>query len=96
VGLGVTFLLVRNAAATRWNDDACLREDRSRGDNCLEDLTDGRAAEAVSVAGFVAGGALTILAALLWATAPSRPVEGLAVRCGPAPGAPGLSCGGVF
>ncbi|MBI5514917.1 MAG: hypothetical protein HY909_14170 [Deltaproteobacteria bacterium] len=96
LGLGVTFLVVRNAAAERWNDPSCLREGRARGDNCLEDLDDGRAAEAVSVAGFVLGGALTALAAVLWATAPSQPEGALAVRCAPGLGAPGLTCAGVF
>lgn len=93
VGLGVAMLLVRNAAADRWNAPACLAGDRTRAENCEPDRAAAETAGAVSAAGFAAGGALAVTAAVLWLTAPSSR-GARAMLCGP--GANGLACGGRF
>lgn len=98
VGLGTAMLLVRNAAARRWNDPSCLRDGFTRGEACGSERSAGRTAEALSVTGYAFGGASLVAAIALWATAPSARSRGdrAAVRCAPSLGSVGLACGGSF
>ncbi len=97
LGVGTAMLVVRNAAARRFNDPGCLYYQRTRGENCGDDLSQGQTAEAVSVTGFVLGGASLVAAVVLWATLPRTPAPArIALRCGPGPGELGLACGGAF
>jgi hypothetical protein len=95
LGVGVAMLISRNAAADRWNDPTCLRNDRTRAENCADDRDALETAGAVSVASFVAGGALAVTATVLWLTAPSARRAQTFV-CAPDGVARGVVCGGRF
>jgi hypothetical protein len=94
-GVGVGMLVSRNAAADRWNDPTCLRNDRTRAENCASDRDALETAGAVSVASFVVGGALAVTATVLWLTAPTARRERTFV-CAPDGVARGVVCEGRF
>lgn len=70
LGMGVVSLLVHNSAANHWNSDACLTGGMTRFENCQSDRSLGRTTEALSVAGFVAGGAMLVTGIILVLAAP--------------------------
>lgn len=97
VGVGVGGLVLRNDAAVRWNDDACLAGGRTRQDNCAIDLAEGERYGVMTGVGFGVGGALAVTSAVLFLTLPDARVGGSArLACGPGPGTVGLACGGTL
>lgn len=98
LGVGVAGLIARNAAADRWNSNACLAGGQPREVNCAVHGADGRSAELVSGVGFVLGGALAVTSAVLFLTLPGRAPAAYRARygCGPGPGDLGVACGGAL
>lgn len=100
VGVGLTFLLLREGDVSAFNDSSCPpMSNPMQPGNCAAMLDAVRADETVAIAGFLAGGALTVTSILLFATAPprSRGRERTAwLGCARGPGTVGVTCGGRF
>jgi len=80
----------------RWNSDACLGAQRTRGETCAEDGDAAELMRPLAIGGFVAGGVLAATSAALFVLTGDRPRAATAWRCGQGPGAFGLSCGASF
>jgi hypothetical protein len=82
-------------AAARWNDDArCLRDGKTRQQNCGADSREVKTARIWMTAGLIATGALGVVATLLLLPArqdADRRSEASA-RCGVGPGELGIAC----
>lgn len=98
VGVGLTFLILREGDVSAFNDSSCPpMSDPMQPGNCAAMLDAVRADEAVAMASFLAGGALTVTSILLFATAPPRGRERTAwLGCARGPGTIGVTCGGRF
>ncbi len=94
--------MVRNDHVATFRDNHCLLEPyadavQTRASGCRNEYALGNTWEAVSLAGFVAGGVLAVTGVVLLVVAPRRRDESpTAFRCGAGPGAVGISCGGAF
>jgi hypothetical protein len=101
---GVVGLILRNSAATQFNDDGCWMDGSSvfGGSRCADSQATTATMQTVSVVGFVLGGALAATGVVLLATAPSsssaehahRTTRGIRLTAGP--GAIGLGLGGAW
>lgn len=101
---GVVGLILRNSAATQFNDDGCWVDGSSvfGGPRCADNQATTATMQTVSVAGFIVGGALAATGAVLLATAPSsgsaehahRTTRGIRLTAGP--GAIGLGLRGTW
>ena len=104
ITLGVVGLVLRNGDASAFEERGCrlAREGDSiatspAGADCEGLYGSGNTMQALSVAGFVAGGVFAAAGAVLLLTAPSsRGREGLSLRCGMGPGDVGIACGGTL
>jgi hypothetical protein len=104
ITLGAVGLALRNVDASTFEQRGCrlAREGDSivtspAGADCDGLYSRGNTMQALSVAGFVAGGVFAAAGAVLLITAPSsRGREGLALRCGMGPGDVGIACGGTL
>lgn len=102
VGTGVVAYVVGSGAAADWNNDSICQQAAMptvpRGGQCsgLDSTAD--TMQALSLAGFIGGGALAVASVVLFAVAPgSRPRESAArFGCGVGPTALGMACGGTF
>ena len=102
ITLGAVGLALRNGDASTFEERGCrlAREGDSiaispAGADCDGLYSRGNTMQALSVAGFVAGGVFAAAGAVLLLTMPSgRGREGLALRCGMGPGDVGIACGG--
>lgn len=89
VGVGVAFLLVRNGHVDNYNDDRCLDGERTRDENCGDELDAADDAELVMTAGFIGAGVLGVTAAILFLLdGPDAPPR---ADLGPGPGDLGAS-----
>ncbi len=94
---GVVAYAVGAPAAERWNDDQqCLRPGQTREDVCGSDGSTARTMSAVEITGFVGGGALAALSAVLFLTSRRSPSGAAALSCGGGPGDVGVACVGRF
>jgi hypothetical protein len=98
LGLGAVALVVRNNAADRWNARTCITGPRTREENCGSDRESAQGAEALSITGFAASGALAVVSAVLFITEPAGRERATARRfgCGVGPGDVGVTCGGTL
>jgi hypothetical protein len=104
ITLGVVGLVLRNGDASTFEERGCrlAREGDSlatspAGADCDGLYSHGNTMQALSVAGFVAGGVFAAAGAVLLLTMPSgRGREVLALRCGMGPGDVGIACGGTL
>lgn len=100
VGVGLTFLVLREGDVSTFNDSSCPpMSDPVQPGNCAVMLDSVHADEAVAMAGFIAGGALTVTSILLFATAPPRgrrPEQIAWLGCAGGPGTVGVTCAGRF
>lgn len=102
IGVGAVGVVVRNDHVATFRDNHCLLEPYAdavltRASGCRNEYALGNTWEAVSLAGFVAGGVLAVTGVVLLVVAPRRRDESpTAFRCGAGPGAVGISCGGAF
>lgn len=70
---GVIAMVLRDGAAERWNDDArCLSGGRTREERCGDERRAVATTHDLMVAGYVAGGVLSVGAAVLFLASPSR------------------------
>lgn len=96
LGIGAGSYVAGSDAAERWNSDACLTGNRTRGENCASDSSAANTMGAISAASFVTGGALAIASAVLFLVAPSsRSDSRTAWRCGGGLG-PSATCAWEF
>ncbi|MFO0625531.1 MAG: PEGA domain-containing protein [Polyangiales bacterium] len=90
-GGAVAAMVVRDDAASRWNDDArCLGGGRTREQNCASSRQQVELMQSLMIAGYAAGAVLAVSAVVAFAVAPSR----RAVQVGLHPG--GISLSGRF
>lgn len=100
IGAGAIGLVLRNSNANNFNDHGCRLAamgdtiEQHPNPSCQDWYDGGNAMGAMSVVGFVAGGALAVTGLVLLFTAPSRSSERMALRCGLGPGDVGIACGG--
>jgi hypothetical protein len=97
LGLGAASLIggfvawrVREGHAETWNSDACLRDGRTRDENCADERAAGSSAETWSIVGVAAGGVLAVGGAALLLVAPSS--SSTALRCAPGGASPSVQC----
>lgn len=85
-------------AASRWNNDSCLANGRTREQNCANDLSLAENMRVVSIGGWIGGGVLAVSSTLLFVL--SRPSaeerRSVQIRCVPSVGSSSLVCAGVF
>lgn len=96
LGAGFAGLAMRESVFARYNARCRGFGDPMPISGCYEasNSRDANGAAALAGVGFVAGGVLAIVTAVLAVQAPRR--SGLALRCGDGPGDVGISCGGVL
>lgn len=102
---GVVAMVMREAAAGRYNVGGCLGEgvpvESEPTAACRDDRETVSMMQTLGVVGLVAGGALAVGSVVLMVTAPGRGgsrerATGMRVVCGGGPGTIGVACGGAF
>ncbi|MDO9017707.1 MAG: hypothetical protein Q8S73_11700 [Deltaproteobacteria bacterium] len=102
---GVVAMVMREAAAGRYNVGGCLGEgvpvESEPTAACRDDRETVSTMQTLGVVGLVAGGALAVGSVVLMVTAPGRGgsrerATGMRVVCGGGPGTIGVACGGAF
>jgi hypothetical protein len=102
LGAATAALVLRNDAATTFNNDASCGANGGfvlGSSSCVGDYEDGYRMGIVSVSGFAAGGALMLASVLLFATLPSRPREAPQSHgffCAPMLSSFGATCGAAL
>lgn len=92
---GGIMLGVYNDTATQWNDFSCVRNGRTRGENCRPLLDTALLQQGVMVGLFVTAGVLAVSAGvLLGLSASSSPAREARISCAPSFESMGLVCGG--
>lgn len=87
---------VYNDTATQWNDISCVRDGRTRGENCRDLLDTALLQHGVATGLFVTAGVLAVSAGVLFGLAAASPTREARVACAPMLGSPGLVCGGAM
>ena len=91
LGVGVAYLFIRNGHVDRYNDDSvCLVGNRTRDENCGDELSSANTAETIMIAGFAGGGVLAATALTLFLLDGSGD-DSSTSALGPGPGDVGLS-----
>jgi hypothetical protein len=90
--------IVRESRVVIYNSPVCINDGDTRMRNCGYVLNDARIAENLAITGYIAGGALAVVAVVLYVMAPSAPAGATHARvhCGQGPGDLGIACGASF
>lgn len=92
---GGVMLGVYNDTATQWNDFSCVRNGRTRGENCRPLLDTALLQQGWMAGLFVTAGVLAASAGILFGlSASSSPARGAHISCAPSFESAGVVCGG--